>query len=170
MQVWVAGACLNSDNADAEIETRKTTREDGMHQWWTRECSREASVGWHCNPAEFKQMIRLSESIGGKPRTIELSFDKDVSLEHARELAIRAIATYQDPASALCDCATGEVMDPRRGSRLPLGLHPIRVRVNRESGTELAYLDDVDPAFTVPAVGNDGKEPVSSWSLWVVVG
>jgi hypothetical protein len=170
VQVFVVGACFNSDNAAASIETRKTTRGDGVRQWWTLECSREISVGWHCNPAELKQMIRLSEAIGGQRRTIELSFDKDVSLERARELAIRAITTYQDHTVDLRDCATGDVVDLRRGNGLPSGLHPIRVTVNRESGAESASLDDVDLSFSVPAVGNDGQEPVSCWSLWVVVG
>jgi hypothetical protein len=61
-------------------------------------------------------------------------------------------------------------MDLRQGSRLPVGLHPIRVTVNRESGAESAYLNDVDLSFNVPTVGNDDPGQVSCWSLWVVVG
>jgi len=101
---------------------------------------------------------------------MDLSFSKDISLERARELATRAIAIYEDRTVDLHDCVTGDVMDLRQGSRLPTGWQPIRVTVNRESGAESAYLNDVDLSFSVPMVGNDTPEQVSCWSLWVVVG
>jgi hypothetical protein len=125
---------------------------------------------WHCDPGEFKQMIRLPLTIGDQARIMDLSFSKDISLERARELATRAISIYGDRTVDLRDCATGDVMDLRQGSRLPASLQPIRVTVNRESGTESAYLNDVDLSFNVPTVGNDAPEQVSWWSLWVVVG
>jgi hypothetical protein len=166
---FIAGACWNPDNATASIETRKSTQRNGVKQWWELECRREESVAWHC-PAEFKQMIRLPLSIGDKARIMDLSFSKDISLERARELATRAISIYEDRTVDLHDCVTGDVMDLRQGSRLPTGSHPIRVTVDRESGAESAYLNDVDLSFNVPTVANDDPGQVSCWSLWVVVG
>ena len=167
---FIAGACWNPGSATAFIETRKSTQGDGVKEWWELECGREESFAWHCDPAEFHQRIRLPLSIGDQARVMDLSFSKDISLERARELAMRAISIYEDRTVELRDCATGDVMDLRQGSRLPTGLQPIRVTVNRENGTESAYLNDVDLSFDVPPIGNDGPGQVSCWSLWVAVG
>jgi len=89
---FIAAACWNPNTATTSIETRKSTRADGVEQWWELECKRDESVAWHCDPAEFNQRIRSSVSIGGHTRTLELSFGKDMSLEPAWELTTRALS------------------------------------------------------------------------------
>jgi hypothetical protein len=77
---FVSGACWNPTTSYAWIETRKSETSDGVKQWWEVLCPREGQVAWHCDPAEFKQLITLPVSAGDGSRVMELSFDKDIPL------------------------------------------------------------------------------------------
>jgi hypothetical protein len=145
-------------NSYAWVETRKSETPDGVKQWREVLCRREDKVEWHCDPAEFKQLITLSVSIGDQSRVIELSLDKDISPERARALASQAVSMYQDRSVPLRECTSGEVMDSRWGKMLPAGARPIRVTVSRESGAESAYLSDVGVSISLSTIANDAGE------------
>jgi hypothetical protein len=68
------------------------------------------SAVWHCDPAEFKQLIELSLRIGDQSRVVELQLDKSISLERAQELARHALSIYEDRTAQLRECFTGKEM------------------------------------------------------------
>jgi hypothetical protein len=58
-RVWVEGACLNPGGALGFVETRKVVTAEGVQQWWTLRCQRDAE-DWECDAPGFKQFIATS--------------------------------------------------------------------------------------------------------------
>ena len=103
VRVLVEGACLNPGRAIGFIETQKVFTKEGVRQWWTMICRRDAD-DWSCDPPEFEQTIGISVKMDGQSREVELSIGKNVPLELGRALASRSIEIYADRDSRLPSC------------------------------------------------------------------
>jgi hypothetical protein len=168
-------SCRNPANALAWVSTRKTTTPEAVAQWWELTCQRQAVV-WECSAPEFKQFVELTLLVGGQSRHIELSFDKESTLQSARLLASQALDMYSDPASPVASCGVKEPKDEDRlgvkknhGS-LPTGTNPIQVSVTHNDEGNSAWLDDVGVAIEFRVKPGDGASPgAACWNEIVIV-
>jgi len=168
-------SCRNPANALAWVSTRKTTTPEAVAHWWELTCQRQAVV-WECNAPEFKQFVELTLLVGGQPRHIEMSFDKETTLQSARLLASQALDMYSDPASPVASCGVKEPKDEDRlgvkknhGS-LPTGTNPIQVSVTHSDEGDSAWLDDVGVAIEFGVKpGDRGSSGSACWNEIVIV-
>lgn len=173
VHINVTGACRNPDWARGYIESSKSVTAEGVQQWWQFVCRREARM-WKCEPPAFKQLFALSVSVAGVSHPVELSFDKESSLERIRVLASRAIEAYLDPTSLLPSCG---VSDPKESYRLraqsslgplPSGENAIHVSVSSDA-KDSVDLDDVGVRIDFrSSTDGAGFEAVCFWQLVVV--
>ena len=173
VRLFISGMCWNPQNAYAWMETRRSINGQGVQQWWELSCGRE-QLEWQCDPAKFKQLIKLSLAIDNQLHELELSLDKGTTLERARLLAARALNTYTDPDSRLPGCEIAGpkdrgLVDVHRGNQLPSGGKPIHVSLSRDGLVETVFLDDVSVAIEFPANTDDATPQASCWNDVVVV-
>jgi hypothetical protein len=162
-RLFISAACRNPRDARAAVETPRSIASDGVEQWRQVLCRRE-ELDWQCDPAEFKQLIKLSLAIGDRSREVELSFDKGTKLQRAQVLAARALNIYADPASRLPGCEIGapkdrELVDVHHGNELPPRSQPIHVTLSRDGVIESIFLDDVYVVVEFPADADDATKP-----------
>ena len=170
----VTHTCRNPDSAYGFIETKKNVTNEGVQQWYELTCRRMAQP-WKCEPPEFKQLIALSINVAGVSRLVDLSFDKESSLERARILAARAIEVYFDPTSRLPSCGVsnseeGYLLSAQSSqSPLPSGEKAtIRISVSNETKNSVTF-DDVNVSIDFRRNGTAaGYEAVCWWQLIVV--
>jgi hypothetical protein len=169
----VTGACRNPDWSYGFIETRKNVTPEGVQQWYEFTCRRQRQQ-WKCDPPEFKQLIALSVVVSSVSHQVELSFDKESSLERARILAARAIEVYFDATSRLPSCGVSRFEEgyllrtQSSQSPLPSGEKAIRIKVSNEAKDSVTF-DDVN--VSIDFRRNDtaaGYEAVCWWQLVVV--
>jgi len=136
-------------------------------------CRRDAK-DWECDAPGFKQFIATSLEVGGKSRPVELSFDKESSLEHARALAASAIEIYADPASRLPECGRKEPKESDQLGKwdhhdpLPTGDNAIHVSVSKDARDSVT-LDDVSVAIEFRSNSEDASPEAACWGIEVIV-
>jgi hypothetical protein len=133
---------------------------EGVRQWYEFTCYRNAQP-WRCDLPEFKQSISYDLTVKGVRRQVALSFDRDVPLNRARQLAQRALEIYADSSVLLSQCEIGgvkrpELVDLRNGS-LPLSHESTEVRVSHEGLGDSAWLPDVSLSIQFSAM-TDGAD------------
>ena len=172
-RVLITDACVNPGYALGFLETPKILTADGVQQWWTLNCRREAKP-WACDAPGFKQFIAARIDIRGEFHRVELSFDEGFSLDDVRALASRAIEIYTDPASRLPACGTeapqasDQLSTWERHGSLPTGDKVIHVSVSSKAKGSVD-LDDVDVRIDFRSGANAaGSEAVCWWRLIVV--
>jgi hypothetical protein len=170
----ISAACRNPRDARAAVATLKSITSDGVDQWWQVLCRRE-EFEWQCDPAEFKQLIKLSLSIGDQSHEVELSFDKRTPLQRAEILAARALNIYADPDSRLPGCEIAgfkdrALVDVHRGDALPAGSRAVHLTLSSDGVIESIFLDDVQVVIEFPADRDGAAKPQAScWNDAVVV-
>jgi hypothetical protein len=171
--VLVTDACVNPGHALGFLETQKILTAEGVQRWWDLICRRD-SQEWSCDPPDFKQVFAMSVSVGGVAHPVELSFDKESSLGHARALASRAIEIYLDPTSQLPSCGESGAKEPdslraqSNLSPLPSGEKAIHVSVSSEA-KDSVDLDDVDIRIDFRSGADAAGSEAVCWWQWVVV-
>jgi hypothetical protein len=173
-RLFISDACWNPRSARAGVLTRKSTAADGVLQWSQALCRRE-ELEWQCDPAEFKQLIKLSLAIDHQSHVVELSIDKETPPDRAKVLVARALDIYADPDSRLPGCEIAAPKDlglvnVHRESERPPGGEPIHVSLSRDGVVESVFLDDVAVAIEFPAnVDTAARPEASCWNEVVVV-
>lgn len=171
---FVAHPCGNPSSAQAEILTAHVKVATGVIHWWELACQR-GSAEWKCDPAVLKQFIDTRLLVGGKPRRVELSFDKDTTLNRAKRLSSRALTLFADPASRLPRCKTGAgnesaAADLHWSGKLPAGTKPIHVSVSHDEGAAAVWLEDVSVDIDFPASEDDATNSRAlCWNKIVLV-
>lgn len=165
-------ACRNPDWAYGFIETRKKLAPEGVEQWYKFTCRREAQI-WKCDVPEFKQLFATSVVVSGVAHPIELSFDKESSLERARALASRAIEAYLDPTSLLPACGVSDLNESDRlrahSSLSPLpNLNAIHITVSSPAKDSVT-LDDVNVSIDFRPNGTAAEYEAVCWGQLIVV-
>jgi hypothetical protein len=174
IEPFVAHPCRNPNNAHAEVLTAHVKTSNGVIHWWELACQR-GPTDWKCEAPVFRQFIDARLLIGGKPRRVELNFDKDTTLGRAQKLSLKALGIYADPASRLPLCAVGGrkdsgLVDMHRGNVLPVGKKPIHVSVSRSEGAESVWLEDVSVDIEFPLGTDDPASlPAACWNKILLV-
>ncbi len=173
VEAFVAHPCRTADGAAASIITAHVKAGAGVLQWWELACRRKPE-DWTCDSPVIKQYISTQLLIGGKPRHVELTFDKDTTLHRAQQLSARALTLFADPASRVPQCSSGAI-DPhwaavRARHRLPAVKRSLRVSVRVDGEANSVMLDDIEIEFRFPAAGDDESQGAAKcWNEWVVV-
>jgi hypothetical protein len=169
----VIAPCRNPGSARGFIATKRVVTPEGVQQWYEFVCRRMAQP-WICDAPEFKQGIKLSMTLGGAAREVELSFEKGFSLERARFLASRAIGLYLDTGSRLPECETSlskesaPISLPRQ-NLLSLNGDPVRISVEHLAGREAVVLEEVEVIIEFGTTLDDPSGSPSCWNDYIVV-
>jgi hypothetical protein len=170
----VSGRCRNPDGARAWISTHPIKTPQDVRQWWQFTCRREKR-DWECDQPEFNQLVDIKLVVGGTRRHVELSFDKDVSLDRAQSLSSEALALYADPRSRLHWCSENIPLDSdwetvRRRNPLPAGNRPIRINVYFDGDVGAVAFTDVRVEVRLsPGIRDTPGSPIACWNQWIVV-
>jgi hypothetical protein len=169
LEPFMAHPCRNPGSAHAEVITEHVQANGGVNRWWEMQCQRDAK-DWKCDPAEFKQFINARVVIDGRSRHLALSFDKDTTLNRAKNLSVQALRIYADPTSRLPDCSSGDDdwQHLRQSLPLPRERQPIQVTVTQDGGTESVMLEDIHIEIRLTTGVKDSGVP-DCWNEWIVV-
>jgi len=171
-ELMLAERCRWSDSAFAWVTTARVTAENGVAQWWTASCSRDAR-NWTCDPAVFHQQIEKSVDVGGVSRQVKLLFDGETSLETAENLASEALQIYAKPTAPLPYCWGMEGQESKwrdlRGSHpLPTPNEEIHLTVSREKDRVLVWFGElVRPGDVQIGIEFPVADVQQSGSCWV---